>query len=222
MKIAKIVDLSHPVDQHTQVYPGDPVVDLAVHSTIERDGFNLLTIKMGSQSGTHVDAPFHFDDATEKIDELPLERFMGRGIVVNLLGIAPRAEITWEMIKDQLVDAGEGDIVLLQTGFSAHWQTEQYFNNPFLSADACKEILAKGVLVIGIDAMNIDETPDETHPGVGFPSHHLIAEVAGVICENITNLDAIDFDNPMISLLPMKFTAADGAPVRAVAIQFAP
>ena len=33
-----------------------------------------------------------------------------------------------------------------------------------------------------------DETPDESHPGVGFPVHHLIAESAGVISENMTNL----------------------------------
>lgn len=220
MKILKVVDLSHPVDDKTQVYPGDPKVNFSVHSTIERDGFNLLTIELGSQSGTHVDAPFHFDNATEKIDELSLERFLGRGIVVNLLGIGPRVEITWEMIRDQLTDAKPNDIVLIHTGFDKNWQSDQYFNNPYLSAGACREILSLGVRVIGIDAMNLDETPDETHPGVGFPCHHLIAEVAGVICENLTNLDAIDFANPIISLLPMRLTGADGAPVRAVAIQF--
>jgi kynurenine formamidase len=40
-----------------------------------------------------------------------------------------------------------------------------------------------------------------------------------VICENLTNLDAVDFANPTISLLPMKFIGIDGAPVRAVAMQ---
>jgi kynurenine formamidase len=63
------------------------------------------------------------------------------------------------------------------------------------------------------------QTPDDTHPGVGFPVHHLIAKAGGVICENLTNLEAIDFDQPVISLLPMKFIGIDGAPVRAVAMQ---
>lgn len=71
----------------------------------------------------------------------------------------------------------------------------------------------------GIDAINIDETPDDEHPGEGFPVHHLIAERAGVIAENLTNLAAIDFAEPLISLLPIAFEAADGAPVRAVALQ---
>ena len=51
--------------------------------------------------------------------------------------------------------------------------------------------------------------------------HHLIATAGGIICENLTNLDAIDFENPMVSLLPIALEAADGAPVRAVAMQIA-
>jgi kynurenine formamidase len=49
--------------------------------------------------------------------------------------------------------------------------------------------------------------------------HHLIADVAGVISENLTNLESIDFDEPLISLLPIAFEGADGAPVRAVALR---
>ena len=75
------------------------------------------------------------------------------------------------------------------------------------------------MLTFGLDAINIDETPDETHSGVGFPCHHLIAKAGGVICENLTNLEAIDFERPLVSLLPMKFIGIDGAPVRAVALQ---
>ena len=49
--------------------------------------------------------------------------------------------------------------------------------------------------------------------------HHLIADVSGVISENLTNLSSIDFADPFVSLLPLSFEAADGAPVRAVAMQ---
>jgi kynurenine formamidase len=36
MRITKIVDLSHPVDSETQVYPGDPVVRFEQHSTVSQ------------------------------------------------------------------------------------------------------------------------------------------------------------------------------------------
>ncbi len=219
MEILRVVDLSHSISEKTQIYPGDPEPKLSIHSTIERDGFNLLNVQMGSQTGTHVDAPFHFDEKRERIDELPLERFIGRGLLIDVRGLQPRTEITLEMIQIQIARAQPGDIALIHTGWSTHFGTDEYFSHPYLSAKACQGLLDAGVLVIGIDAINIDETPDASHPGVGFPVHHLIAERAGVICENMTNLAEIDFADPVISLLPIKLQSADGAPVRAVAMQ---
>lgn len=221
MKITAVVDLSLVVNAATQVYPGDPVPKFAQHATIERDGFNLLSVSMGSQTGTHVDAPFHFDAATPRIDELPLDRFIGTGVVVDARAAGARGRITWDYFvgcEDQLV---VGVIVLLHTGWSAHYGTAEYFENPFLDADACARLIKLGIRTFGIDAINIDETPDADHPGEGFPVHHLIADVAGVISENLTNLASIDFEEPLISLLPIAFEAADGAPVRAVALKIA-
>ena len=219
MKIVRVVDLSHTINASTQVYPGDPVAKMTVHSTIAKDGFNLLNLEMGSQTGTHVDAPYHFDEDTEKIDELPIDRFVGTGRVIRVTGLAARAEITWAMVEPQVQKLDGAHIVLINTGWSQHFGTDEYFNHPYLTGEACQSLLDLGVLVFGIDAINIDETPDETHEGVGFPVHHLIAKKAGVISENMTNLEAIDFENPLISLLPIKLEAADGAPVRAVAMQ---
>ena len=221
MRLQTIVDLSVVINADTQVYPGDPVPIFHPHSTIERDGFNLLSVSMGSQTGTHIDAPYHFDEAAAKLDELPLERFVGTGVIVDARQAGERGRITWtyfEGLEDQLVP---GAIVLLHTGWSAHYGTARYFDNPFLDADACARLIALGIRTFGIDAINIDETPDDDHPGEGFPVHHLIADVAGVISENLTNLGAIDFAEPVISLLPISFEAADGAPVRAVAMHFA-
>lgn len=219
MKINRVVDLSVVVNAATQVYPGDPEARFDVHSTIERDGFNLLSVHMGSQTGTHVDAPYHFDDSAPKIDELPLDRFVGRGVIVDARDVGARGRITWRHIEPVAAELAPGCIVLFHTGWSRHYGTDAYFQNPFLEADACRRMLDLGVRTFGIDACNIDETPDAGHPGEGFPVHHLIADAAGVISENLTNLDSVDFADPFISLLPIAFESADGAPVRAVALQ---
>ena len=55
-----IVDLSHPLDDGTPVYPGDPVARFTPATTIGEHGYNVLHVRMGSQTGTHVDAPYHF------------------------------------------------------------------------------------------------------------------------------------------------------------------
>lgn len=219
MKIVRVVDLSHPVTSETQVYPGDPVPHLEQHSTIARDGFNLMSVSMGSQSGTHVDAPFHFDDEGKRIDELALNLFVGPAVVLDCGDLEGRQEITIASLGDKLSAVQRGDIVLFKTRWSQFYGTDEYFNNPYLNADLVEHLLGLGVLTFGLDAINIDETPDDDHEGVGFPAHHLIAKAGGVICENLTNLEAIDFDRPIVSIMPMKFIGIDGAPVRAVAMQ---
>ena len=219
MEIVRVVDLSHPITAETQVYPGDPVPHIEQHSTISRDGFNLMSISMGSQSGTHVDAPYHFDDDTKRIDQLPLPLFVGPATVLDCGPLTARQAITAELLGDQLDKVQAGDIVLFKTLWSQHYGTDEYFNNPYLDAALVRDLLARGVLTFGLDAINIDETPDDEHPGVGFAVHHLIAKAGGVICENLTNLSSIDFDRPIVSILPMKFVGIDGAPVRAVAME---
>ena len=222
MRVLRIVDLSVPLGPGTVTYPGDPQPALAVHSTIERDGFNLLDVHLGSQTGTHVDAPYHFEQDGARIDELDLALFTGPGVVVDATDLGPRGVVTWEHIAPVADLIGPGSIVLLHTGWDAHYGTPAYFENPYLDADACRRLLDLGVRTIGLDALNLDETPDSEHPGVGFPCHHLIAGLGGVIIENLRCLGDIDFADPFISVLPIRLEAADGAPVRAVAIELAP
>jgi kynurenine formamidase len=59
---------------------------------------------------------------------------------------------------------------------------------------------------------------DGEHPE-GYPVHRLLLGAGGVISENLANLDAVDFPDPLVSLLPIKLGESDGAPVRAVAIE---
>ena len=219
MRVTRLVDLSVPVGPGTVVYPGDPSPELSVHSTIERDGFNLLHVRMGSQSGTHVDAPYHFEEQAERIDEVPLERFLGPAVVVDAREAGPRGRITWEYVEPVAARLGPGTVVLLHTGWSSRYGTPAYFEHPYLDADACRRLLDLGVRTVCVDAINLDETPDDDHPGEGFPVHHLIARAGGVIGENLRNLEQVDWPDPFVMCLPVRLEAADGAPVRAVAVQ---
>lgn len=218
MRVRKIVDLSVPLTSSTQVYPGDPEPRMEVHSTIEQHGFNLLQLHLGSQTGTHIDAPYHFWEEGLRVDQLDLSLFTGDALLIDVRGIRPREAITWNMIAAHEPALRPGIIVLLCTGWADHYGTPRYFDNPYLDADACRRMLDLGVRTFCIDALNIDETPDATHPGVGYPVHHLIAEAGGVIGENFCNLDQVSFPHPFVSCLPLALEAADGAPVRAVAI----
>lgn len=218
MRVRRIVDLSLPVGPGTQVYPGDPQPRLTVHSTVARDGYNLLHLDLGSQTGTHVDAPYHFQDDGARVDGLDLALFAGPAVVLDVRGVGARERITWDRLAPFADRLGPGVIALICTGWSARYGSPAYFDNPFLDAEACQRLLAIGVRTFCLDAINIDETPDDEHPGEGYPVHHLIADAGGVIGENFRNLEHIDFPDPFVSALPIALENADGAPVRAVAM----
>jgi kynurenine formamidase len=210
MRVLRVVDLSVPLDDRTAVWPGDPPVRLAPTATIARDGYNLLAVTMGSQSGTHCDAPAHFRTDGAGIDALDLRLFAGPGLIVDVRGRPDRSAIGVPDLAPHLDRVGPGTIVVLHTGRSDR-------DHPHLGADACRALLDRGVRTIGLDTPSIDAA-DST----AYPCHHLVAAAGGVVVENLTNLAAVDFPDPFLSVLPLRLTGADGAPVRAVAMQLGP
>ncbi len=173
---------------------------------------------MGSQSGTNCDAPYHFDAGGQPIDQVPLERFIGPAVIIDVRGKPPRTPIGLADVQRHLADVGPDTVVLLHTGWPAHYGTAAYFDHPFLDQEACRALLDRGALTFCLDTPSIDETPDDAHPGDGFPVHHLIAQAGGVIVENLSGIERIDFAPALIAVFPLRLTGADGSPARAVAI----
>jgi kynurenine formamidase len=220
VRIRRLVDLSMPLDAATPFYPGDPEPRVCAATTIAREGVNVLHLDIGSHSGTHCDAPYHFLEDGLKLDELPLERFTGPGVVVDCTAVPPRTPITAERLGPAEDAVGAGTIVLLRTGWDERGG-DAWFDHPFLDGDACRSLLDRGVRTIGIDAINLDETPDGPLDRDRFPCHDAISRAGGVIVENLVGLGQIDFARPWISVFPLRVPGADGAPARAVAMELA-
>ncbi|MEV4223495.1 MULTISPECIES: cyclase family protein [unclassified Nonomuraea] len=210
----ELVDLSVPLATGMPVYPGDPEVSVEPALTTGRDGVNVLRLHLGSQSGTHVDAPYHVDDTLPRLDALPLDRFAGPAVVVDARGLGPRAAITPERLG--AVPAG-APIVLVATGWSAHWGSEAYQAHPYLTEEAAELLVAAGTRTVGIDALSVDPTP-----AADFPAHRVLCGAHAVIAENLTGLDRLLEAQAAglaveVWLMPIRLDGADGAPVRAVA-----
>lgn len=102
MRVRRAVDLSLAVDPDTRVYPGDPVVRFETAATIGADGFNLLRLHIGSQSGTNCDAPYHFDPAGARIDEVDPAPFAGPAVLIDVRGLAPRNPVGPDLVSPYL------------------------------------------------------------------------------------------------------------------------
>ncbi|GIN19772.1 MAG TPA: cyclase family protein [Bacillus bacterium] len=213
MKIKKIVDLSLPLDNNLPVFPGDPEPNIRPATTIEKHGYNTAYLDIGSHTGTHVDAPFHIRGEGKTIERLPLENFIGEGVLIPATHKDHGEAITLEDAAPYLNKLGPGKVALIHTGWTRYLGEDEYFNHPYLDIEVVVKMLDLGVRTFLIDALNVDPPTGEE-----FPAHEAITAVNGIIGENFTNFDQITFDNPLIIALPLKVTNGDGSPVRAIAI----
>ena len=213
-KIEKIVDLSHPLTAETPVYPGDPIPSFSVATTIANEGYNLFNVMLGSQSGSHVDAPYHFSNQGGTIDRIDLRFFIGRGLIIDVSHKASNEQISLEDIKPYAQQIESAQMVLFNTNWYKKAGTPEFFEHPYLSKEGGAYLLSKGILTSGIDTINLDRTG-----GTEFPIHDMYSHAGGIIAENLAYLDQVDFEDPLIICLPLKLIGCDGSPVRAVAVK---
>jgi kynurenine formamidase len=203
------------------VYPGDPEVRIEPALRITAGELvNVLGVHMGSQTGTHLDAPYHILEDGARLDELPLERFLGPAVVADVRHLAPEAPVAWGDLAAAHDALGPGTILLLETGWARHWgDMARMRTHPWLAPDAARRIVEAGVRTVGIDALSIDATPEDPS-SIRFDAHIAILGAGGVIVENLTGLRALStLREPIVSVLPVALAHADGAPVRAVAFE---
>jgi arylformamidase len=214
-----VVDLSQPVHEGMQVYPGDPAVSIHQAVRLAVDGVNVLSIHAGSHTGTHVDAPFHVLAEGARLDELELTLFHGPAVVADVRGLPARAPIDWAQLEPCAAALRPGAVLVVHTGWSEHFGTSRYLEHPWLTEDAARRVLASGVRSVAVDALSPDPTPADGAETGPLPAHRVLLGAGGVIVENLTNVAALArLADPVLSFFPLALAGADGAPVRAVAM----
>jgi kynurenine formamidase/ketosteroid isomerase-like protein len=222
------IDLSVPLGSGMPVYPGDPDVRISPALTVGTDGANVLSLVLGSHSGTHVDAPLHVNDAWAPLDSMPTAQFDGPVELADVRDAGPGGVITAGRLsglrRAATGPSGSGSpdrILLLWTGFSEAWGTEDYLHHPRLDADAARLIVDLGYRAVGLDALSVDPSA-EGQDSDGFPAHQILAASGCAIIENLTGLE--DISNAVaagseveVFLFPLSIPGADGAPMRAMA-----
>jgi kynurenine formamidase len=107
-----------------------------------------------------------------------------------------------------------GKAVLVETGWSRHWNTPLYFEgHPFLTEDAARFLADAGVGLVGIDSYNIDDVHD-----LRRPVHSILLKREIPIVEHMTNLAAVPGASFKFFAVPVKVKGFGTFPVRAFAI----
>ncbi len=206
-------DLSQPIRTGTPVFPGDPAVEVSPAATLEDDGYRVSALSCGTHSGTHIDAPSHTQPAGSTLEEGAVDRFVFDARVVDCTGYGPRDAIG----ADALPEDDAGDLLVCQTGWDVHWDTDRYRDHPYLAPEAADRCVAAG-WSLAVDALNPDPTPSpnasDDEPA-GFPAHDAILGNERFIIENLRNLAGLE--RFTLYAFPLPIEGADGSPIRAVA-----
>jgi arylformamidase len=207
----RVLDVSVPNGPGQHVYPGDPEPRVEpVRQITGGDVCNLSLLHMGSHTGTHVDAPYHFIADGPRLGEVPLDRMVGECVVADLRG---RRAIDAVALHD--VESRRGDILLFLTDNSARWGAPAFQRDfTYVTRDAADVLVDRGVRAIGMDYLSIEEfgSPD-------FPVHHRLLGAGIFVIEGL-DLRQVAPGRYYLVCLPLKFPALDGAPARAVLLEY--
>lgn len=216
MSQSRFIDVSHTVQHGVVTYKGLPAPIICDYLTREDSRshyapgteFYIGKIEMVANTGTYVDSPFHRFADGKDLSELPLESLANLDAVV----------VRWDQAGGRAIDASvfrgirpAGKAVLVHTGWSTHYATEQYFEgHPFLTRDAAQYLRDAGAKLVGIDSLNIDDTADGTRP-----AHTILLGSEIPIAEHLTNLAALPDQGFRFFAVPVKVKVFGTFPVRA-------
>lgn len=212
-----MIDLSHTIEHGLITYKGlpPPIIcdylsrEASKSHYTEGTSFHIGKIEMVANTGTYIDAPYHRYENGIDLAELPLRSIAGvDGIVVRATNA--RYAVDEELFKHLDV---RDKAVLIETGWSRYWSTEQYFEgHTYITEPVATYLKDNGALLVGIDSYNIDDTNDGRRPV------HSILLGAGIpIVEHMCNLSALPDTGFRFYAVPPKIKAFGTFPIRAFA-----
>jgi arylformamidase len=201
LKLLKIHDLTRTISLDMAVYPGDPQPKFDPYATIKDNEVNVTRITLGSHTGTHVDAPWHFLKEGNSIDMEPLDKFIGEAVIIDASG---RNSISSNDFSGN--DIRSNDIVLISTD-SGDSRTDF----AYLEVSAAEWLVEHGIKCVGIDTASV-----EKYGRKDAPVHKMLLAGNIGIVENLANLKPFADSRMFFVCLPLPLKGIDGSPARAV------
>ena len=199
------IDISQPLTNDMACFPGDTPYTYSLTYTKEQSGSaNIGQMTASLHTGTHVDAPFHYDSEGKTIDQLDLDRYIGEAMVID---VSHTDRITAEVLQKFALE--NVSRLLLRTSLPNNPRRfpEQM---PELDPDIARFLQGKGVQLLGVDMPSVDAADSKD-----LATHHALYSSGINILENLM-LDHVEVGTYELIALPLAIHGADGSPVRAV------
>lgn len=233
MKIKHILDLSQPLYNNMPSWQTNPDLKYEQIKKAARDIFNVTVItQMHMHTGAHVDVPLHSIQEGKTVDRLPIENYMGEGVVLDLRHKKPAEEITEDDLRAYDSSISKQDVVMLCTDWSKKigYNSDYLYKWPFPNVEACRYLVRKEIKAVGTEGLSIAGWTGSV-PAQGAVTklssatiHNTFLEKEILIVEGLANLGELlekrGEGRAFFSFAPIYFKGVEAAPCRAFALIF--
>jgi len=198
-------------------FPGYPMPTLIKWSKFETQGYVSEVMFLSTHTGTHMDAPFHFNPNGPTIDQVEVYRYIcNNTILIKLQKNSNQMITSHDIISNTKYEIKEKDTVVFSTGWEKQIKEKDNYmkNNPGLSKDAAEYLVEKKVNAVAIDCPSIDIGTDS-----GFIAHKMLLSNQILVIENLCNLYKFNNEKFTLIITPLKLVGASGSPIRAIGIE---
>ncbi|WP_214796539.1 MULTISPECIES: arylformamidase [unclassified Exiguobacterium] len=199
------IDVSQPLEDTITTWPGDTAFCYEIAWPMAASGsVNVGKVTMSLHTGTHIDAPFHFDDAGQRVIDLDPGLYIGPARVIHL----PARERIEATDLDGFDLTGVERLILKTDG----WPNKQEFPShiPELTPSLADRLGELGIYLIGLDLPSVDAIDSKE-----MAAHHALARNGVHILEGLV-LDHIAPGDYELNAVPLPIVKGDGSPVRAL------
>jgi arylformamidase len=206
----RVIDITVPLREKMPTYDSEPGPSLEFARHLSEGASSTVSVlSLGSHTGTHVDAPAHFVEGRETIEQVPADVLVGEAFVAEHVG---EAHVTAGDL-DSLGVPDDCRRLLVKTRNGRLWEDDEFHSDFIaLAPDAAEWILARGIRLVGIDYLSIERyhaRPHTVHDG-------LLG--AGVVVVEGLDLREVGAGRYVLACAPLKVVGAEGAPARAFLI----
>jgi arylformamidase len=217
------IDLTHPVTPGMLVPPAlvKAGYGVALERVIdhERHGAEVSKYTTIIHAGTHVDAPSHFIEGGQRMEDLDVSRWAGPAYVLDLRDVGPNEAVTGALLEERGREVRPGDLALLCTGWGermyggvAYWQ-----DSPYVTADGAEWLVERRVKAAGFDFFQELAAKRDRVVPEDFVMHKITLGNGVLLVEHLTNLSRLAGRRVYAATLPLYLVGSEGAPARAAA-----
>jgi arylformamidase len=198
------IDVTVPIRPGMVHWPGNPGVQVDVTEEQSEGGVcRVSELSLGVHTGTHYDAPNHFDVPGGGVEALPSDAMIGLARVVAVPGrTIDRADV-------ESLDLPPGERVLFKTSNSARcWATDDFVPDyVYVTEDAARHLAARRVSLVGVDYLSLGGPED------GARAHRVLLGAGVCILEGLDLRRVVPGTFELVAL-PILIPGSDGAPAR--------